>query len=678
MTLESTGTTVFFRKLRQAFGNGERGIISVLIKSSIGLLITAIVMLTGCSGGSGGETTGDAGANEPPANTLPAGCVGNCASPTNKLSVTDVQTIIAQAVAEATAQGVGATISVVDRVGNVLGVYQMANAPALSTITGGKGPVGGLEDVMVPSTTAAIAKSITPAYLSSEGNAFTTRTASQIIQPNFNPGENGQPGGPLFGVQFSQLACSDFSARFTGGPPGPGTHRSPLGFAADPGGLPLYMNGALVGGIGIETDGIYTFDPIVTDIDLAVDEIVAVAGSFGYAAPTDRRADRITVDGKTLRFSDATPANLATDPSQAPPFSTLGPGIGSVVAVTGYSNATIVAGTAFGEPESGVRPSTPADFPRGLDSFVVVDATNTNRFPPIAGTDGSNALTANEVRTMLIESIKVSNRTRSQVRRPVGVQARVSVYVVDTNGAVLGLLLTRDPLLDSLDVTLLKARTVAFFSGSYAGSDLRNAPNATDPSTGTTIVFRNYVNDVKTFFGIPTALDDGGIAFSDRALGNISRPNFPDGLTGTPNGPLSKPIDVWSPFNVGLQLDLVVDQVVAHVLFVAGVNATDVTQNCTGIARLPNGITQFPGAVPIYRGNQLVGAIASSGDGIEQDDMIPFLGLSNAADILGTINQAPMNIRSDQFSPQGVRLRYVLCPQKPFLDSEEQRVCNGK
>jgi hypothetical protein len=36
------------------------------------------------------------------------------------------------------------------------------------------------------------------------------------------------------------------------------------------------------------------------------------------------------------------------------------------------------------------------------------------------------------------------------------------------------------------------------------------------------------------------------------------------------------------------------------------------------------------------------------------------------------------NIRSDQFSPQGVRLRYVLCPQKPFLDSEEQRVCNGK
>lgn len=661
-----------------------------MLKLTTTLLVAAITLLAGC----GGERTAAPDASEPLESEGPRGCEGQCADSGYRLSVADVETIIAQAVEEAKKQSdardrdIGATIAVVDRVGNVLGVYQMTNAPQLARVTDPSGATGGLIGADVPSTTSAISKAITPAYLSSEGNAFTTRTASQIVQPNFNPGESGQPGGPLFGVQFSQLACSDFSARFdpAAPAPGPGTHRAPLGFAADPGGLPLYINGALVGGIGIEADGIYTYDPAVTDIDLDIDEIIAIAGSFGYGAPSDRRADRITVDGKTLRFTDVTAANLITDPPSAPPFASIDPAIGSLVAVTGYSNATIVAGTVYGQPESGVRQTTAADgvlpafatpeeqqaFADEIDTFVVVDDTNTNRFPPIAGTDGPNALTANEVQTLLLESIKVANRTRSQVRRPLGAQARVSVYISDTNGNVLGLLLTRDPLLDSLDVTLLKSRSVAFFSGAYAGNDLRSVGQD------------SYVQATKDFFGIPTALDDGAIAFSNRALGNIGRPNFPDGLTGTANGPLSTATGAWSPFNVGLQLDLVDEKIIEHLAFVQGDGITppDVAVGCTDIARLPNGITLFPGAVPIYRGTQLIGAIASSGDGIEQDDMIPFLGLSNAAALLddgsgGSISQAPVNIRSDQFSPQGVRLRYVLCPQKPFLDSEQQTVCNG-
>ena len=93
---------------------------------------------------------------------------------------------------------------------------------------------------------AAIAKAVTGAYLSSRGNAFTTRTANQIIQEHFNPGESFAPGGPLFGVQFSQLPCSDLNTRqFTlnggAGPPGLvnatiGPKRSPLGLSADSGG----------------------------------------------------------------------------------------------------------------------------------------------------------------------------------------------------------------------------------------------------------------------------------------------------------------------------------------------------------------------------------------------------------------------------------------------------------
>ena len=54
---------------------------------------------------------------------------------------------------------------------------------------------------------------------------------------------------------------------------------------------------------------------------------------------------------------------------------------------------------------------------------------------------------------------------------------------------------------------------------------------------------------------------------------------------------------------------------------------------CTGNTRLTNGIQIFPGSMPIYRGNQLVGAIGVSGDGIDQDDMVAFLGLANAGKI---------------------------------------------
>jgi hypothetical protein len=94
---------------------------------------------------------------------------------------------------------------------------------------------------------------------------------------------------------------------------------------------------------------------------------------------------------------------------------------------------------------------------------------------------------------------------------------------------------------------------------------------------------------------------------------------------------------------------------------------------------LANGIQIFPGSVPIYRGDTLVGGIGVSGDGIDQDDMISFLGVHNAGLALnGAINNAPPEIRADQLKPQGEHLRYIQCPQTPFIDSDEQRVCEGK
>ena len=85
--------------------------------------------------------------------------------------------------------------------------------------------------------------------------------------------------------------------------------------------------------------------------------------------------------------------------------------------------------------------------------------------------------------------------------------------------------------------------------------------------------------------------------------------------------------------------------------------------------------------MPIYRGNQLVGAIAASGDGDDQSDMIAFLGLVNAGLKLGTLGPPPPAIRSDTIViPVGggnQRLTFITCPFAPFVDTSQQNVCEG-
>ena len=659
------------------------------------LLGLGLLSVAGCGGGGGSSNLNGT-------DQTTVSCDGSCATSTSTLSVSDVQRVIARAVHEAQAQGVDATIAVVDRVGNVLAVYQMARQEVLvatsTDMDGNPTKQTGLEgirlDVDGVDAAAAISKAITGAYLSSEGNAFTTRTANQIVQENFNPGEVNQPSGPLFGVQFSQLPCSDFSLRFEGLGSTAGPKRSPLGLSADPGGLPLYKGGTVVGGVGVLSDGRYSIDPDISDLDRDTDELIALAGSFGFSAPPSRRADRITVDGKILRFADAGFADLASDPLAAPSFSALPPG--NLIPVAGYSDGSIDAGVAFGTPESGVRPDVEGLFP-GRDAFVFVDNADAPRFAPQSATDsgqlGVVSLSDEEVRVLLDESIALANRMRAQIRTPAGSQARVTIAIVDTLGEVLGMVRTRDAPVFGADVSLQKARTAVLFSSSSAAEFLRALPPALYLSAERLEPLGSYVDAVQQFLGRESALEDGAVAFSDRAGGNLSRPFFPDGIRTLPHGPLSRPIDEWSPFSTGLQLDLSLNAILQHVLFLIGA-APDVAQICSGVAldttlallpsvptgrRAANGIQIFPGSVPIYRGSTLVGGIGVSGDGVDQDDMIAFLGVHNAGERLnGAVNNAPVEMRADQLEPSGERLRYVQCPQAPFIDSNEQMPCSGK
>lgn len=601
-------------------------------------LLTSNVITSCSSGGGGGSGSGDSSSS----------CDGGCAR--QALSDIEVRQILSQGTSAALSLTQNATIAITDRVGNVLAVYQMPGASLTTTITGKSGASGGLENLSVPSSLAAISKAGTGAYLSSQGNAFSTRTASQIIQEHFNPGQRNQPGGPLFGVQFSQLPCSDVKDRVLGPRP------LPLGLSADPGGIPLYKNGDLVGGIGVELDGEYTIDREIEDSEDNIEERIALIAAKGFDTPQNIRAERITVGGQSLRFVDINQGDVDNSFSllEITPIDD-----SNLIHLSPFTNGSIRSGATFGDSGSGVADSVRI----GVASANLTTGGGGPRFPTRSG-----SLTGPEVDALLDSALLTASRTRAAIRRPLSTSARVSIFVVDTNGIPLGFTRSQDAPVFGIDVSLQKARTAAFFSSPDANQLLISAG------------LGGYVAKTSSLF--PGAFD-GSHAFTARAIGNISRPFFPDGIDGNAEGPLSIPFPgSWSPFNTGLQLDLVLAGVAAPL-------SGSIPNLCTSSVfgrRIGNGIQIFSGSVPLYRDGVLVGGLGISGDGIFQDDLIAFYGASREGlnfaghtdignPVLGF--NAPPEIRSDtiDLGNDESRLRYVNCPESAFLDSGDQNVC---
>lgn len=573
------------------------------------------------------------------------------ATPFQRLESTDVQRVVAQAADVARRLNQPATIAVVDRVGNVLAVYQTEGAAATVRISSGVSSGGGLEGLVVPSTAAAIAKAVTGAYLSSSGQAFSTRTASFIVQDHFPPAIRNVPSGPLFGVQFSQLPCGDLV--HGGGAIGIGPRRSPLGLSADPGGFPLYKAGSVVGGIGVIAGAspTYALDLFPFDFDHDPEEVIAHSAAAGFAAPDCIRAERVTAGGVSLRYSDADGRLLAS--------SATAPIGGAYVDVGGYYAAADGArtGRAFGLPESGVAREN-VNLAGGAHGLLNPDGSN--RFPPVA----SAGLSAADVTRLLDEALGVANAARAQIRIPLGSPAQVTVSVVDAEGRILGIGRTPDAPVFGIDVSLQKARAAALFSRGDAAARI----GAAIPAAQRAFYFDGDPRSATSFFQRPTIFADG-TAFTSRAIGNIARPAFPDGIDSRPRGPLSSTRPNWSPFNVGLQLDLVFPGLAASL----APGGPVITRCTAGAIGADNGIQIFPGGVPVYRNGLLVGAVGVSGDGVDQDDMIGFLGITRAARWRGGgLGHAPLAKRADQLG-----LRYVQCPQSPFNGSDAQNVCGG-
>src|SRR5207249_5225684 len=190
-------------------------------------------------------------------------------------------------------------VAVVDREGFVLGVRSLFPDPD---------PLDAID---------AITKAGTAAFLSSDQNAFSSRTAGFIVGQHFPPGIRNRPPGPLVGVNFSNLSFADVN-RFkdpstydpmamalggtNGAPITPNTFAALSGLAGSPGGVPLYQHGRLIGGVGAVVTG-HPPIPELSDIQLTarqtadLDEDVALAGQIGFEPARKIFGSDVFIDG---------------------------------------------------------------------------------------------------------------------------------------------------------------------------------------------------------------------------------------------------------------------------------------------------------------------------------------------------------------------------------------------
>jgi uncharacterized protein GlcG (DUF336 family) len=472
-----------------------------------------------------------------------------------QLTAADVTKIISQAVTRAVKVSPDSVIAVTDREGDVLAVWVV------------RGGAAGMDEIAT-----AVSKAGTAAFLSSNQDAFTSRTAGYIIQQHFPVGVSNTAPGPLVGVGLSNLFISDINKFRNPGSvisfgSSPGATIVPVKFSSldgSPGGLPLYKNGKLVGGIGVTGDGnqppIIGFrseNPFVYVGGADTDEDVALAGQKGFVPSSSITANNVLVGGIRLPYvstSTATPKKIVLMGNEDPSYPLMG---------------------------------APAPFPYPVATFSGV--TGEIRQPIVSDVgppiNGQARLSAAEVASIINYAAQRVKITRAAIRLPIGTQMQAFITVVNNPNSpgvaptVLGTFRTGEATLFSWDVAVQKARTAVYYSS----------------------------NDFLSF-GL-------NIAMSTRCVGFLAECNYPPGIDGNSPGPFNGEQEMFS----GLLGD--------HC------DPKQITLNPAPVLNpnLPNGITIFPGGFPLYRNGVLVGAIGVSGDGVDQDDIV---GASGTHDFL--------------------------------------------
>jgi uncharacterized protein GlcG (DUF336 family) len=367
------------------------------------------------------------------------------------LTVSDVNALT-QAAAQAASPNT-MVIAVVDRSGNILGVYRKPSAPSLAS---------GNFGVQVDSNELAVSLARTAAFFSNDQAPLSSRTVRFISGIHFPPGIADTPNAPLYGIENSNRGCA-LSTNFISGqslPPARSISGATTGLgvatgkvdvndsdatAVNPGGVPLFRNGSLVGGIGVA--GVAP--------DVAEYAAYAAATSNGLG-PAPAAPGVVFIGGVALPF-----VNQTTLPA-------------------GISAGTFTGSFVLGPSASAGTP------PEGM------------LVAPVAGPLGG--LAAADVTQIINNAIATANTTRAVIRLPIGSSARMAIAVADLDGTIIGMYRMADSTLFSVDVAASKARNMVYFS-----SAARSAADLTGVPIGTAVTNRTIGYGAQPFF--PPGID---------------------------------------------------------------------------------------------------------------------------------------------------------------------------
>ncbi len=403
------------------------------------------------------------------------------------------------------------------------------------------------------------------------------------------------------------------------------------GIATLPGGVPIYKNGQLVGGIGVFFPGrtgyatesnselSSTFDPSKADRTLEAEWIAFAAVGGTSISVNNAPLTRIgELGGVALSPDFGLPSGrIDLVGIQLDIFGRGGLQEG-VQRVLDVGNAV-----GRGSPDDGTNQRV------DTTGITVTEGRSVPSGWLVTAHDG-DGITKAEVERIIQQGREQAPKTRAAIRLPIGARAKFVYAVADRQGNIVGLFRDPDATVFSIDVAVAKARNVAYYANAAQLQELDRVE------------------------GVPA-----GTALTNRTFRYLGQPRFPEGIDGAPPGPFSQFNDGGADRFTGRQVGAPLPasaytSVIGYDSFNPGTNFRDPFN-----LRNQNGIVFFPGSAPLYgAGDTLIGGYGVSGDGVDQDDVTTVAGQFGFDVPAGVL-------RADQTFVRGVRLPYQKFNRNP-------------